>query len=677
MFTRIELFSQKNDRDSLMALLRSDKMADTTKGMIYNTIAKDFAPNFPDSVIFYAKKGAPVIKTNKKWKSNLINTIGVGYFYKSNFDSALHYYLIALKLREEDRNEKLIVSSYNNLAVIYQIKGDEKQALEYYFKTLRFRERAKDEEGIAKVCENIANLYLEQNELRKALSYQERTRKIREKNRDTVYLASLYLNIANSYDLLQMFDSVHYYLSISIPVLIKYDQINYLGQAYTTMGIYYSRRKNDQLALNYFIKSKECYAKIGDEVSVMSALVNAGIAKVNLNSFKDGLDDCKAALPLLEEVNYHEKLRYCYYCLYKALRGLKRDKEALLYHEKYVVLKDTLLNQERTKELTRIELDHEYTAKTEINELKHQKDIEVREQEKKNQQLLIYFIAFGFAVAVFLVFFIINRLKLSRKQSKIIEQQKHLVEEKQKEIIDSINYAKRIQTTLLAHADFVNENIPSNFVLFRPKDIVSGDFYWAAKKDHLFYLAACDSTGHGVPGAFMSLLNIGFLTEAINEKSILEPNQVFNYVRDRLISTISKEGQQDGFDGILLCIDQKNNKLTYSAANNAPIIISNGEIVTLETDKMPVGKGISESSFRLFNITLTANDSLYIYTDGYADQFGGPKGKKFLYKKMNQLIASLSLLPLEEQKAKLEIAFDKWKGDLEQVDDVLVIGIKI
>ena len=258
-----------------------------------------------------------------------------------------------------------------------------------------------------------------------------------------------------------------------------------------------------------------------------------------------------------------------------------------------------------------------------------------------------------------------------------LKQKNHLIEEKQKEIIDSINYAKRIQYTLLAHADFLKENIPNNFVYFNPKDIVSGDFYWAAKKGDKFYLAVCDSTGHGVPGAFMSLLNIGFLSEAINEKGIDKPNEVFNFVRQRLIDNISKEGQKDGFDGILICMDQKTKQITYSAANNKPILIQDGQIIELEADRMPVGMGERKEDFKLHLIDLKPGDSLYLYTDGYADQFGGPRGKKFKYKALNELILANSTKSLEEQHKVLKSSFEDWRGDLEQVDDVCLIGIKI
>jgi serine phosphatase RsbU (regulator of sigma subunit) len=175
----------------------------------------------------------------------------------------------------------------------------------------------------------------------------------------------------------------------------------------------------------------------------------------------------------------------------------------------------------------------------------------------------------------------------------------------------------------------------------------------------------------------MSLLNIGFLSEAINEKGIEKPNEVFNYVRQKLVDNLSKDGQKDGFDGILICLDLQTKQITYSAANNKPVLIANNQFVELEADRMPVGMGERKEEFKLYTIDAKQGDMLYLYTDGYADQFGGPKGKKYKYKPLNELILVNHQIALSQQQELLSSNFNDWKGNLEQVDDVCVIGIKI
>jgi PAS domain S-box-containing protein len=258
------------------------------------------------------------------------------------------------------------------------------------------------------------------------------------------------------------------------------------------------------------------------------------------------------------------------------------------------------------------------------------------------------------------------------------KEKEEIIRKRNKDITDSINYAQRIQKAMLASDSLLNNNLAEYFILFKPKDIVSGDFYWATEKDNRFYLAVCDSTGHGVPGAFMSLLNISFLNEAINEEEIIHPNEIFNHVRKRLIENISFEsgGAKDGMDGILVCIDKNKNEITYAAANSAPLMM-NGELKKLPSDKMPVGSGEKKEAFNQHTVSFKTDNTLYLYTDGFADQFGGIKGKKFKYKQLNELLLANHHKSMPDQKILLETAFEEWKGSLDQVDDVLIVGIKM
>jgi serine phosphatase RsbU (regulator of sigma subunit) len=279
---------------------------------------------------------------------------------------------------------------------------------------------------------------------------------------------------------------------------------------------------------------------------------------------------------------------------------------------------------------------------------------------------------------------LVSRIENAQKESEInrlknveLKNAFDVIAEKNKDITDSINYARRIQQALLASDDMLKRNLKEYFVSYKPKDIVSGDFYWSVEKDGCFYLAVCDSTGHGVPGAFMSLLNISFLNEAISEKNISKPNEVFNHTRKRLVENISTDGAQDGMDAILLKLDNNRSTIEYSAANNAPVCVKNGKMVELSYDKMPIGLSDKKDSFKCETINAEPGTILYLYTDGFADQFGGPKGKKFKYKQLQEKLLEINDKPLAEQKKILEETFGNWKGNNEQTDDVLIIGIKI
>jgi len=268
------------------------------------------------------------------------------------------------------------------------------------------------------------------------------------------------------------------------------------------------------------------------------------------------------------------------------------------------------------------------------------------------------------------------------------------LEDKQKEISDSIRYARNIQNNILADHTLLRENLPDHFVFFSPKDVVSGDFYWAinvpsrsvkstdyeykfdTREGESFYFAVCDSTGHGIPGAFMSLLNVSFLNEAIVIKNIELPSDILNDVRDSLITALSNEHNREGMDGVLIYIDPNEDHIHYSGGYNSPVIIRDNSLIKCEVDKMPIGKGPNLKTFTDHHLKIKKGDMLYLYSDGFPDQFGGPQNKKYKYSKFYEFLLSISWKPVLEQKEMLIDEFEKWRGGSEQTDDVLVVGIK-
>jgi serine phosphatase RsbU (regulator of sigma subunit) len=282
--------------------------------------------------------------------------------------------------------------------------------------------------------------------------------------------------------------------------------------------------------------------------------------------------------------------------------------------------------------------------------------------------------------------------RLIREQNTILEQkvtertfevvkQKAIIEQKNKDILDSIYYARRIQHALLASDGILNRNLDQHFVLYKPKDIVSGDFYWAHETNNNFLIAVCDCTGHGVPGAFMSLLNISFLNEVTVEKRITKPDLILDHVRDSIIhalNTEQNEESRDGMDCVICNFDMKNLNIEFACSNNPLWIIRSNELIEFKPDKMPVGNHTDNSKpFTLQSFKLQKGDIIYIFSDGYADQFGGPLGKKFKYSQLEILLISIHNKPMNEQKEILNETIGSWKGELEQVDDICIIGIRI
>jgi len=282
------------------------------------------------------------------------------------------------------------------------------------------------------------------------------------------------------------------------------------------------------------------------------------------------------------------------------------------------------------------------------------------------------------------------------EQKRMVEEQKKLVEEKNKDILDSIHYAKRIQQAMLKEEEHIGPHLPEHFVLFMPKDIVSGDFYWSYEKTlpsptgeglgvRYWYLAAVDCTGHGVPGAMMSMLGMSFLNDIMSSEQLLAPTEILNRLRDKVVKELGQHGGEnetkDGMDISLLRMElggrSSETNIQWAGANNSLNLIINGEFSEIKGDKQPIGYHPLQKEFTNHEIKLQNGSGIYIFSDGYADQFGGPKGKKFKYKQLEELVLANHHLPMTEQKALLKKTFIDWVGNLEQIDDVCVIGVRL
>lgn len=269
-------------------------------------------------------------------------------------------------------------------------------------------------------------------------------------------------------------------------------------------------------------------------------------------------------------------------------------------------------------------------------------------------------------------------------QNEQIIKQKELIEDKNKNITDSILYASRIQNAVLPPENFLEGIARESFLLFRPKDIVSGDFYWSASKGNYHVIAAADCTGHGVPGAFMSMLGITLLNEIIIRTEKLKASDILDQLREEVIYSLKQKGAagetKDGMDITLCVLDKKKSVLQYAAAHNSMYLFRDGEMKVFEPDKMPIGISPQYEeemkSFTNHEFTLKQGDVFYLFTDGYADQFGGPHEKKFKYTRFRKILKEIHKKPMSEQKNILDETFDEWKGETEQIDDILIIGIR-
>ncbi len=292
----------------------------------------------------------------------------------------------------------------------------------------------------------------------------------------------------------------------------------------------------------------------------------------------------------------------------------------------------------------------------------------------------IYLLVTGLIILIALI--AIKLLLLNKKTTKILQKQNMIIEEKNKDIMDSINYAKRLQNAILPAQEMVNKILPEHFILYEPKDIVSGDFYWVSAHENKILVAAIDCTGHGVPGALLSIVGYNAINQTVNELGITQPSKVLDYMNKIIKKVLNqdKENQiRDGMDMALYSFDKGTNTLEFSGANNPLYIVSEGKLTIIKPSRVTVG-GIEDSrkdSITNHTMQVKKGDCIYVFSDGYADQFGGNDNKKFKTSRLQELLISMNNFSMLEQKKNIHQTLKKWQGVNEQVDDILVIGIKI
>lgn len=375
--------------------------------------------------------------------------------------------------------------------------------------------------------------------------------------------------------------------------------------------------------------------------------------------------------------------------LYKVYKKLNKPDEALKYYEEFVALKDTLFSLDKQREVGKQEAKFEFEKEKAQEEAQRAKEKAIEnaklEQEKavareqeKNQKIITYSIALGLILISVFTVVILKRLKVARAQQILIEDQKRIIEKNRNQMLESIEYSKNIQQRIFPTMDQVKRLLPNSFLYFRPKDVVSGDFYWVHRKGNKTYFSVADCTGHGVPGAFMTLISLNLINSIILEEDVNSTAKILERLHVKLkekLSSKEEEQVKHGLDIAMCCFNHVTNELEYSGLHN-PLYIINKENELKEIKGDNLFLGIS-SNFKVTShlLTMQEGDSIYMSTDGYPDQKGGDKGKKYYYSRLRNSLRVADTKNLAERTLFLDQKFEAWKGDLEQIDDVCIMGV--
>lgn len=674
-FTTVLFCSEIHDPkiEGLLLRAKTIRHADVDSSVLYATKALDLAEQSDDAYL----------------KAKSMSTLASSLRYKGgNAEKVIDLLQKSVLLFKSIHEKELLGRAYIALALCFDDKADYQTALKYNFMALDVFNEFDFADGIQEVSNNIAVIYEDLDDPKNALKYYTQSLEFAKKTNDAGAIGGAYANIGAYY--IKNGDQAKATGYLKQAIDLKRSVNDWAGVARITsnMGRMYYAGGEEEKGVEYFKQSLEIKKKYKIYEDINSSYYNLGIIEEDRGNFKQAVQYYQSAYEWAMKFDNLQSALSALGGMVNMYDTLGEYKKALNYSIDYIGLSDSLFNIEKSKQT--LELKEKYETDKKEKELLLQRAIATKnEAESKRKTTFIIAVLGVLLLVTGLLFMVYKTSKLKQKtnveleqKNKLIEHQKELVEEKQKEIIDSINYAKRIQTALLASDKLLSANLPEYFVLFKPKDIVAGDFYWAAPTPEGFLYITADCTGHGVPGAFMSLLNISKLNETINQKHILRPDLIFNDVRAEIVNALNPEGSteesKDGMDAVLCKLDAKNMKLEFSGANNSFYIVRNKEILVCKADKMAVGKSHDDSTPFTFNeIALQKGDMIFTFTDGYADQFGGPKGKKLKYKQMEEIMLSIAGLPLQEQKDILDRRFEEWKGSLEQVDDVLVIGVRV
>jgi len=672
--------------------------------------------------------------TNKLASVN--NALGNLLSEESQYAKALDYYYKALGY-DSVMNKASLPDVYNNIGLVFSDQGNYVKAEEYYFKSLEIYDATGNKDGTATTLSNLGNIYELQGEHDKALKCYTKALDFDVTINKEGAIASDYSNIGNTYLAMNKYSEALDYIHKSIQLATKIDQLGNISNDIGNMGLTFinfyeidSTHQNFSYmvngkevtvnysaildsALRYELKAESIANSTNNKQGLVYALQGLGSIFSLQKKNDKAIDSYKSALALADSLGLmHEEMEISQSLAHTLIRA-GNYQLATKYFDKVLALKDSLFGREKEKQTGKLEAQFEYDKKLMEQRSMHEKEQAIAEEQNKREKYVIASVSLGLVAVLALLLVIFRRFRITNEQKNVIEEQKKevdaaydklnsthaLLQEKDKDITDSIAYARKIQSAILPSEEQLKDSLGNCFILYKPRDVVSGDFYWCHIEDDKVVFAVVDCTGHGVPGAFMSMIGNSVLNQVVIENNIYDSAEILNQVRSNLLKQLQQKGQEavsrDGMDMALCVWDKTKNTLQYSGANsslymvrkninssatpNLKMRVHGNDMLELLPDKQPIGyqEGRMETAFTLHTLNLQKGDCIYITSDGYQDQFGGEKNKKFTSKALRNLLVSVSNQPVIEQRNILDTTIEKWKDVYAQTDDICVMGIKI
>ncbi len=644
---KIKTYLEKNNDTALLILDNAYKKygrsaTELEKGKVFEFYAKVYEAMEENQIAldYYLKaKAAYESLDSLRLATSLYPDIGVIYYWLGEYGKATDAYMQGVKAADKNNDKNTLARCFQNMGMLYSAIGENKLTLKYYNKALELSNQIPNfESNKAGILQNIGITYANQGELESAISYYKKSLSIYNQLDEAVNMAITYNNLGVLFERKQLSDSTIFYYKKALDVFYKIDFKRGISISLSNIGNIYKEEMRNELALEYLFKSLE----------------------------------------VAEEIKLADQIQSTYNDISMAYENMDNCEESLHYLILAYDWSDTVFTIEQASQIMELETKYETEKKEQQILLQETK---LREKSLRNIGLT------GISIlALLLALLIYINLRSKKKLNAQLRDSNNLLAHKNDQITSSITYASFIQAAILPPLSLFDEYFSENFILFKPKDIVSGDFYWIEKVNSYVVIAAVDCTGHGVPGAFMSMLGISFLNEIVQKRVITQANQVLNELRKLIKHSLKQHGGKDatmnGMDMALCILDTKTNIMQFAGAYNPLVLITekNGvnELQEIKADRMPVGfyHG-KEKTFTNHEIQLKMGDAFYLYSDGFMDQMGGVEGGKFMSKNFKQLLNDIHENPMQEQKKILENTITKWMNGTEQMDDMLVIGVRV
>jgi serine phosphatase RsbU (regulator of sigma subunit) len=633
-------------------------------------------------------KNAIEKETDKKEKAKTYNLLASQYRKAQDFNKARECFEQCLKLSREINDHEGVGKAYFNLGSSYLMEGKYPKTLDYMLKAIPEFESSKSYDLLASTYNSAAGIYFLEEKLDESEKFYRKIFSLQGKLKTKQVLASSIYNIGLLRQRIKSYDSSLVYLNKALILFTELEDKQGIADSYKGIGNVYSDTKRLDEATQTLQKGLAIMQELDDKAGMSEVYRYLGEVSRQKKNYDEAIVFQKRSLQLARELNFTELISLTAQSLSGTYKLKGDHKNALDMFELGTQLRDTLMNQKSIEQIAELKSTFEVEQQRREDEINRKAQEEIHQTELSKQKTLSWAFAIGGIIVMILGGMALRAYLQKNKANKEISFQKTVIEEKNKNIIDSINYSRNIQQAILPSENYFKKLLPDSFVLYKPKDIVSGDFYFVGlpsnqSKTVMFGVADC--TGHGVPGAFLTLLGKTFIQLGLSEKGVTNCALALDHLNAGVSEILNKRSEdkrqvRDGMDIALCSLNYETMLLGFSGAKNNAYVFRNSEIIELKADKHAIGELNDQEELPLYKnqeLKIQKGDIIYLFSDGFVDQFGGADGKKFKSKQLKEKLSAMKDVPMNEQKLVLEKIFMEWKGHNEQVDDVCVIGIRV